>query len=396
MATTLQVERVHFLCFVFSLFGCNRPMPAARRPAISKFSRPRVLQVNSALRGGPMRIAQTNMASMLWVEALRRRWSLRRAAGESRWQLALHMASWARLFIRQTRWLRSLNTREALRRAAQADPRLYERWHRPYISTHFDLDTRRRIVSSHYAFLMRRFPARLCERIVSSGSARLATLRLDGAAGAYLSLRKPSRGEAGELSLLLLTLDKEVLASCILTFDRCDSVIIGAVRGAGPHTPFEATREFIQGSHGLHPTDLLVSLVRELAALHGLKRIRAVASSARVVGSLHGVGADGDDAFWREQGGMPTESGCHELPLSLVQAPCADGPRSRREKRQLREAFREKACEVFAAAFRTTDGSHPAGAAVSVSRDAAATIRARSHGSQKPASEHGGMLVAGL
>lgn len=343
-----------------------------------------------------MRVARTNMAGMLWVDALRRRWSLRRTAGESRWQLAMHMTSWVRLFIRQTRWLRSLNARETLRRAVHADPRLYERWHRPYISTHFDLDTRRRIVSSHYAFVMRRFPAWLCERIVSGGSARLATLRLDGVPGAYLSLRKPSRGDAGELSLLLLTLDKEVLASCILTFDRCDSVIIGAVRGAGPHTPFEATREFIQGSHGLHPADLLLSLVRELAALHGLKRIRAVASSAHVVGSLQGLAADGDDAFWREQGGMPAESGCHELPLSLVRMPCAEGPRSRHEKQQLREAFREKACEAFAAAFRTTDGGHPGGATVSGSPDAAATIRARSHGGQKPAPEHGGLLAAGL
>ena len=93
---------------------------------------------------------------------------------------------------------------------------------------------------------------------------------------------------------------------------------------------------------------------------------------------------------------MPAESGCHELPLSLVQVPCAEGTRSRHEKRQLKEAFREKACEAFSAAFRTTDGCHPAGAVVSVSRDAAATICAPSHGGQKPASEHGGLLAAGL
>ena len=343
-----------------------------------------------------MRIAQMNTTGMLWLEALRRRWSLRLTAGESRWQFVVHMAGWMRLFIRQTRWLRALDERDTLRRAAQADPGLYERWHRPYISTHFDGDTRRRIVSSHYAFVMRRFPARLGERIVSGGSARLATLRLDGATGAYLSLRKPSRGDAGELSLLLLTLDKQVLASCILTFDRSDSVIVGAVKGAGPHTPAEASREFIQASHGLHPTDLLVSLVRELAALHGLKRIRAVASSARVAGVSHGPDADGDDAFWRAQGGVPSSSGCLELPLSLMRAPCADGPRSRREKRQQREAFREKACAAFAAAFRSTDERFPAGATASVSRDAAATVRARSPAAQQPASEHGGMLVAGL
>lgn len=333
-----------------------------------------------------MRFAHTNRAGMLWLDALRRRWSLRRAAGESRWQLAAQMVSWAWLFNRQTRWLRSLDDRESMRRAAQADPRLYERWHRPYISTHFDLDTRRRIVSSHYAFVRRHFPARLAERIVLGGGARLTTLRLDGLPGAYLCLRKPSRGEAGELCLLLLTRDKEVLASCTLTFDRGDSVIIGAM-GSGTAS-FEAAREFIQGSHGLAPTDLLVSLVRELAALHGLKRIRAVAASARVVGALPGVGADGDDAFWREQGGVPASSGCHDLPLSLVQAPCTDGARSRREKRELREAFRREACAAFAAAFRTS----PADATVAMARDATRTIRAGSSSGRAAAP---GLLAAG-
>jgi uncharacterized protein VirK/YbjX len=336
-----------------------------------------------------MGIAQRSTTGMLWLEALRRRWSLRLTAGESRWQFVVRMAGWVRLCVWQTRWLRALDARETLRRAARADPGLYERWHRPYISTYFDGGTRRRIVRSHYAFVTRRFPARLRERIVAGGSVRLATLRLDGACGAYLSLRKPSRGEAGELSLLLLTLDKQVLASCTLTFDRCDSVIIGAISGAGPHTPAEAVREFVQASHGLHPTDLLVSLVQELAAVHGLKRIRAVASSARVAATGHGI--DGD-AFWQRQGGLPVESGCYEVPLSLVRVACVDGPRSRREKRQQREAFRDRACAAFAAAFRVTDGRIPAAAA---SRDAS-TIRVRAAVAQRPASEHGGMLVAGL
>ena len=70
--------------------------------------------------------------------------------------------------------------------------------------------------------------------------------------------------------------------------------------------------------------------------------------------------------------------------------------RSRREKRQQREAFREKACAAFAAAFRFTDERFPAGATASVSRDAASTVRTRSPAAQQPASEHGGMLVAGL
>ncbi|MHB1057733.1 MAG: DUF535 family protein [Rhodanobacter sp.] len=342
-----------------------------------------------------MGIEKITLAGRLWVEAMRSRWSLRHASGDSRWQLALHMTSWARLFVSQTQWLCSLHARETMWRAAKADPRLYERWHRPYISSHFNADARRRIVNAHYAFVMRRFPAWLSERIVLGGGARLATLRLGDTPCMHLHLRKPSRGDAGELSLLLLTEDKEALASCVLTFDRRDSVIIGALRGAGPHAPFEATREFIRGSHGLHPKDLLMSLVRELAALHGLKRIRAVTSAACVGHALHEEGADGGDAFWVAQGGVAAGAGCRELPLSLVQAPCAEGPRSRSGKLQCREAFRREACEAFAAAFRRTAGPHPAGAEMPASRDDAVALRSRPQKSRKPAADPAGLLAAG-
>lgn len=343
-----------------------------------------------------MRDAESKMVISLWMDAARRRWSLRRAAGESRWQLALQMASWVWLSARQTQWLRSLHASETMRRAAHADPRLYERWHRPYISTHFDIDARRRIVNAHYAFVMQHLPAWLAERIVLGGGARVASIRLNDGSEAHLHLRKPSRGDAGELILLLLTADRDVLASCILTFDQHDSVIIGALRGAGPHTPLPATRAFIRGSHGLQPKELLLLLVRELAALHGLKRIRAVASSACVTRSSQGLVANGADAFWREQGGAPGPAGCHELPLSLVRAPCAEGPHSRREKRQQKEAFCRDACAAFVAALRRTASPHSACVMTSSVRDGAATLHGRSHGLPKPAAASAGLLAAGL
>ncbi|WP_350015896.1 DUF535 family protein [Rhodanobacter sp. IGA1.0] len=348
-----------------------------------------------------MRIEQISRTTRLWMEAVRSRWSLRQASGDGRWQLALHMTSWLRLCVGQTRWLHSLHAREAMWRAAQADPRLYERWHRPYISTHFSAAARRRIVNAHYDFVMRRFPAWLAERLVLGGGARLTTLRLEDAADVHLHLRKPSRADAGELSLLLLSDDKDVLASCILTFDRRDSITIGALRGAGPHAPFEATREFIRGSHGLHPKDLLMSLVRELAALHGLKRIRAVTAAACVGQS--GADADGadveaaasGDAFWEAQGGVSAGAGCHALPLSLIPAPCAEGPRSRRERQQRSEAFRRKAAEVFAAALRRSTGAQPAAAETAVPREGAPTPAQRFRGGEKHPAVAASLLAAG-
>jgi uncharacterized protein VirK/YbjX len=342
-----------------------------------------------------MGIKQIILAGRLWMDAVNSRWALREVSGDSRWQLALHMASWARLFIRQTQWLCSLHAREPMWRAAKADPRLFERWHRPYISRHFNVAARRRILNGHYTFVMQRFPAWLSERIVLGSGTRLTTVRLDDASCVHLHLRKPSRADAGELNLLLLTEDKQVLASCILTFDRRDSLIIGALRGAGPHAPFEATGEFIRGSHGLRPTDLLMSLVRELAALHGLKRIRAVTSAACIDSALREGGVDGDDAFWEAQGGLAAGSGCHELPLSLAQVRCTDGPRNCREKHQRREAFRKQACEGFAAAFRRVIEPPPGRAEMPIARGHAVAARGQTPAKRKHATENAGLLATG-
>ncbi|WP_426688644.1 DUF535 family protein [Rhodanobacter ginsengiterrae] len=343
-----------------------------------------------------MRIERINKTGMLWMEAMRARWSLRHASGERRWQLVLHMTSWLRLFRAQTRWLHSIHARESMRRAAQADPRLYERWHRPYISTHFNADARRRIVSAHYTFVMRRFPAWLAERVVLGGGARLASFRLDDTGDVHLHLRKPSRGDAGELGLLLLTEDKDLLATCILTFDRPDSITIGALLGAGAHTPFEATRDFMQASHGLHPRELLLALVRELAALHGVQRIRAVHSSTCAGSSSNELAVEDSDAFWLGQGAGPADSGCHALPLVLEPVPCSAGPRSRAEKRLRSEAFRQQACEIFVAALCQTSAPRPGRIATPVARDAAATAGSgRSASSQKASADQANLLVAG-
>jgi len=334
-----------------------------------------------------MRIERASGA--LWLDAMRRRWSLRRVAGESRWQLLLRTVHWLRLGARQTDWLRAVEAHEPLRQAALVDPRLYERWHRPCISTGFDVETRQRAIASHYAFLSHCFPPRLYERIVLGGGARIASLRLDDASLVHLHLRKPSRADAGELVLLLLTDDKAVLASCALTFDRADSVTIGSLRGAGRHTPFEATREFMQGSHGLHPGDLLMALVREMAALFGLDRVRAVSAGAACVARLPG----GVDAFWREHGGMPTEHGCHELPLVMAPVVFAEGPRSRHERRLWRDAFLREACATFARAFR---GRPLPGSVVADVACEVPPARGRGGVPVRAAADRGGLLAAGL
>jgi uncharacterized protein VirK/YbjX len=361
---------------------------------VSKSGSSRVLQNNRVKREKSMRFAHTHATGKLWWNAMHGRWSLRRAAGESRWQLSLHMLRWLQLFPRQDQWLRALGAQDMTQQAATSDPRLYERWHHSYISTHFDLDTRRNIVRAHYAFLMQRFRAPLCASIVQGHSVRLASLWLEDASRVHLHLGKPARAQAGELQLSLLTQDRHVLASCIFTFDRHDSLLIGAVRGASLHTPFAASSAFIRSSHGLQPSHLLVSLVQAMAGTLRLERIRAVGSTACITNSTHGVANQGNRAFWQEQGAVPAEAGCHALPLSPVTATCAEDPGNHRGRQLRREAFRRHACETFASAFSKRAAAHPVDPMTREVSEAPVDPRPPAQANPKPASGARNLLAA--
>jgi uncharacterized protein VirK/YbjX len=291
---------------------------------------------------------QSKSACRLWLEAVRSRWSLRLAAGEGAWRLAWRMLRWLRWFSRQTQWLRTVDGSAAMRQAARADPRLYERWHRPYVSPRFAPDARRRIIAAHYAFVEHRLPARMRERILRGHDVRLATLRLAGAAPASLHLRKPARAEAGELALLLLDVDREALASCVLTFGGEQGLLVAPPQGALSHAGDAAIRAFLRGSRGVHPQALLHALVRALAAHYGLACVHA--------GPLRNGPDDG-------------------LADGRFPAPPEQG-----------EAFRHQACAVFLDAFR---GPLPGHAQTEAQASADAPARSTADAGE-------GLLAAGL
>lgn len=283
---------------------------------------------------------ETTAPYALWLRA----WRASRAGGPLRSEVRLYR--WLRHFPRQVRWLEYLQSSDALRQAAEADPKLYDRWHRGYISRHFAANERLRIIDAHYSFLLDRFPRRMRERIIKGHDVRVAMLRLENATPAYLHLRKPVNGNAGELGIYLLNEYKEALASCVVTFAGAQGLLIGSIQGAWSYMADESTREFVRGSCGLHPKDLLLSLVRALAHCHGIEEIRAVAQAAQV--------ARGDspshDTFLQAHGGLLTEAGCYDLPLDDPRHPQAASQR-RRLLEQRRETFRHEACALLMRAF---------------------------------------------
>jgi len=253
---------------------------------------------------------QSRSTGRLWLEAARRRWSLRLAAGESAWQLAWLMLRWLCRYPRQTQWLRAVDDCEAMRRAAQTDPRLYERWHRPCISPRFGPAARRRIVAAHYAFVQHRLPRRMRERMLHGQDIRVATLRLEGEAPVSLHLRKPARADAGELALLLLAGDKSVLATCALTFAGEAGLLVAPMPSPAPRADEAAMRAFLRGSHGLHPRELLQVLARELATFHQLACVH--------VTPLHP--GHGEAAHCHDAASAPAQAFCRDACATFLAA----------------------------------------------------------------------------
>lgn len=275
-----------------------------------------------------MGVRQPKSTGRLWLEALRRRWSLRLAAGERSWHFAGLVLRWLGHLPQQARWLREVEACPAMRQAAAADPRLYERWQQPCISSNFDAATRRRVIAAHYAFVQQRLPVRMRERLLRGQDVRLATLSLGSEAPVSLHLRKPAQAEAGELALLLLHGDRSVLAACALTFAGRAGLLLATLPQPLTAVAGEAARRaFLRGTHGLAPEPLLHALVRELAGLHELP-----CAHVGLAGRLEAAPID-------------------------VAAPPGDA-----------QAFRHEACAAFLAAFhgrvRPLPGPAPATAAL--------------------------------
>ena len=281
---------------------------------------------------------------LLW-QSFRGRWDLghaphlRQVCGYARY--ARH--SLAHL-PRQLNWLRFLDSAEAMRQAVRADPGLYGRWHQPFMSRELAPQDRLRVLEAHYRFLLERFPPRLRDKLLRGHDVRIGTLRLRDGTPVHLHLRKPAVRAMGELGLYLVSNDKEVLSSCTFTFGGEEGLLIGAIQGAWSFLGRDPIRTFTRGSHGVRPKALLLTLIRVLARLYGIERLRGVAKAAHPFAAW--IRAD-YDAFWQESGGVPGEDGFYELPRFGARRPIRTLPSKRRAARRRREQFLDEARSVF-------------------------------------------------
>jgi uncharacterized protein VirK/YbjX len=278
----------------------------------------------------------------LVLDHARRRAALRRSLPMPERRLSYWLRTLA-AFRRQAQWLRLVGASRAMRAAAETNPRVYERWQSHYISRSFDLATRARLIEAHYRFVAREFPQRLSARLLKGHDVRLATLPLGGGELAYLHARAPEHECTGELGLFLLNGEKEVISSCTITFGGDEGLLVGAVRGSWAYLGRGAIARFTRATGGVRPRDLLLSVVRALAAHYGIARVRGVGHQAHPLDRRAGVTAAAYDRFWRRHGGVPGAHGCYDIPLAAA-------PTGRPE----RDAFRTEACEVALRTFGKT------------------------------------------
>jgi uncharacterized protein VirK/YbjX len=272
--------------------------------------------------------------------------------GEGHLRLAMRTLRWLRHAQRQDHWLQRVGRSPILGQAASADVRLLDRWQRPYLDRHFDAAARMDAIETHYQHLSRHFPRRMRDRILRGHDVRVAMLQLENATPAYVHLRKPVDGRAGELGIYLLNEFKEALASCVVTFIRPHTLLIGSMEGAWSYMAEDAKREFVRASCGLAPKDLLMSLLRAMADTQSILHIRAVPHAAQAAR----LRSDDGDAFVRQQGGIPDAAGHYDLPPVDLPEP-ETGSARRRMLALRREQVRREACARFEQAF----GGYPHG-----------------------------------
>lgn len=282
-------------------------------------------------------------ALALVLDHARRRASLRRKGALPERRLAYLLRSLSG-FRRHAEWLGLVRRSKVMCDAAALNPRVYERWQHPYISRDFDLAACARVVEAHYRFIGREFPPRLRDRLLRGHDVRLATLPMGGGEVAYLHARAPENESTGELGLFLLNRDKEVISSCAITFAGADGLLVGAMRGSWAYLGRSAITRFTRASGGLTPRDLLLAVVRALAAHYGIERVRGVSRAAHPLDRQTGVTVAAYDRFWCRHGGVPGDGGFYDIPRAGVSSGHSD-----------RDGFRREACDVALRSFARAD-----------------------------------------
>jgi uncharacterized protein VirK/YbjX len=222
-------------------------------------------------------------------------------------------------------WLDMLNSDNALRELAHAQPRLLHKIYRPYLSCRLDHRQRLAALIAHYRFVLRHD---LCAVVAQATRGHVELASFNGKCGALyrIELRAivPMERE-GEMVLQLRCGDALVysIAFSFLADGHQAAVGVGCLQGPQSGDGLERAREATRDMHGLRPKNLMVRLVQQLGLAYGCAQVLLVGNDNRAVvkqmnkGNVH---AD-YNAFWEEMGAQRRADGDYALPCAPLLAP---------------------------------------------------------------------------
>ena len=209
------------------------------------------------------------------------------------------------------------------------------------------------MIADHYRTVLATFPAAVCEAVYLRDRHPLGVVPLKDGSPLGFELRRPTgRGREGELALCLVDTQGRSLSSMIFSLaDDGRTLLLGCVQGAAAALGRDAVRELTRQSHGLRPKNLLLSLLRSLAAHQGVVRIRGVRNAAHpFAGQANKIKAD-YDSFWLECEGVPDDNGFYELPAREPERHETQVASKHRSAFRNRESLRRQACGLLLAAL---------------------------------------------
>ncbi|MGZ3181424.1 MAG: DUF535 family protein [Telluria sp.] len=252
------------------------------------------------------------------------------------WKERAKLALGALLYPRLTRrWRARLTAQPLLAALARQHPRMAYQIYRPYLSAHLGPAERAAALAAHYDQVEQIGWQRF---ILDSARAPVTLGRVHGKHGAVFALAfstaqvNPREGECA----LQLAMDGAVLFTASFTFagrPAARQLVIGSLQGLRHPLALDLLRQATRELHGARPVNVLLAVLRDLAAELGLSSVVLVGNRNRVL--VHPrrrrqVHFD-YDALAAELGGQRDKHGNHLLsPRPLADVDFAAIPSAKR------------------------------------------------------------------
>jgi len=193
--------------------------------------------------------------------------------------------------------------------------------HSPYIHNHWDVQERFKVISDHYK-LIRKMP---CILNLVDGQPKVLLDLNQYSAGTFITLDKAKWFvREGELVLNIFKDDLRMM-SIAFTFSKINSELvayIGAIQGKqSSNETLSTLKELSKSFEGLRPADLLLEILRMLAANLGVTRILAISDENRHHRHKHFSHSQTNllktnyNEKWIENQGIPLNNGFYSLPM---------------------------------------------------------------------------------